>query len=170
MVFFCDDVPAGVPLCPHIVWSVIVYRGAMTLTGAIRQNVILGIQARLLMGGSLSAIRISELVADINVVASEKGGNEGVVCGRVISNIHLVVRDDVVESLHIEVAACVTLMQVVEGCSCGIAFTCGDVVSSHEARKALPRLSISSYVRVIVIDIHVMIGGKPYRRLAFIHN
>ena len=165
---FCDDVSAGVPLRPRVERGVIVYRSALRLTGGIRQNVILGIQACLLMGGRVGAIRIPELVADINVVASEQGGNEGI--GSVITNIHLVVRDNVVEGLHIEVAACVTLMQVVEGCSYGIAFTCGNVMPSHEARKALPRLSTSSYVRVIVIDIHVIIGGKPYRLLAFIHN
>lgn len=166
---FCDDVPAGVPLCPRIGWSVIVYRSAMRLTGAIRQNVILGIQACLLTGGILGAIRIPELVADVNVVTSKQGGNKRMLCRRSIGNAHGVVCDNVVESLQIEVVACVTLMQVVEGCSCGIAFTCGDVMPGHEACKALVCLCwITCFMRVVVIDIHVMIGGKPYRRLAFI--
>ena len=79
-------------------------------------------------------------------------------------------RDNIVTSLHVEVTFRTALVDIIEGSGCFIAFTRGDVMSGHKARIALIRLTTSSHVRIVVINIHVVVSGKPNRLRALVRN
>ncbi|PNE24152.1 hypothetical protein BHU16_08610 [Tannerella sp. oral taxon 808] len=81
----------------------------------------------------------------------------------------MVMRDNIVASLHIEVpdtSAVFTHVQITECTSCRSVCNTGlashNIMSSHEARKALRSLcGISSHVGVIPLNMYIVVSSHP---------